>query len=247
MQNPQTPNPENPQVAGQLSQAIGSLMKTIGKNAPNSDSTPTPSTKNSEITTSPAGRSLKIGMPDSTPGLATLRNLASDKAADSETIDRSLVAFLKQVCGSQIALTDKFNSEYDIVGTDIVFAAPLSDELLTVVDRFTRPAQGGTVAAEITRLRTMTGRRQESGADLEMLIGAMTEELMEFPYDVVRNSCREWARKNIFFPTLKEIRDECVKAARVRLALRKALAKHGQCKEGATLLLDARNADRKRD
>ncbi len=65
----------------------------------------------------------------------------------------------------------------------------------------------------------MTAKRKEGEFDLELSIGAITEELCEYPEDIVRTVCREWARTNTFFPVLKELLDECNKLMELRKSL----------------------------
>jgi hypothetical protein len=62
---------------------------------------------------------------------------------------------------------------------------------------------------EVTRLRTLTAKRAEGEFDLELSVGAITEELAVYPEDIVVDVCRNWARNNKWFPTLSELIAEC--------------------------------------
>ena len=80
---------------------------------------------------------------------------------------------------------------------------------MKAIEHYTRTSRGDVTAMEVTRLRSLTAKRKEGEFDLELSIGALTEELCGYPEDVVRTVCREWARNNKFFPVLKELIDAC--------------------------------------
>lgn len=98
---------------------------------------------------------------------------------------------------------------------------------LIAVACLVEPAPGDFVATEVTRLKTLTAQRKEAEFDMELSIGALTEELMVYPKDVVRTVCRDWARNSKWFPTLSDLIAECEHLMKLRIAImRLTQAKH---------------------
>lgn len=194
-----TPNAEN----------LGSILENLEKN--------------SETTTSAKPANSLIGTGLSSPGLGTLRNLAATKP-DAEATNRQLLASLKLDLGSQIECVETTNKDYEITGYKIGLKAPLSEGWLKAIEFYNQPARGDLVAYEVTRLRNLTAKRKEGDFDLEMSLQAISEELRDYPEDVVQTICRDWARKNIFFPVLKELIDKCESL----MILRRALLAHAK-------------------
>lgn len=93
-----------------------------------------------------------------------------------------------------------------------------------MLEDINRPANGRNVAAEVTRLRMLTAKRAEGEDEMELSIGAITEELQPYPEDIVRTVCRDWARENKWFPTLSELIAECDALHKPRLKLLNAVS-----------------------
>ena len=72
-------------------------------------------------------------------------------------------------------------------------------------------------------LDSLTASRQRDQTDLKLMIGALSEELTEFPPDVVRTALRKWAKSSKWWPTLAEIREECLWRVERRRELLKSL------------------------
>lgn len=188
------------------------------QNAQPSDSTPTPSPKNLQTTTSAKPANLPIGIEHSSRGLETLRSLAQSKP-NAETVNRQLLESLRQDLGSRLVIKERFNKDYELISVAASISGSVDPKWLSALEYYTAPSKGDAVAMEVTRLRTLTAKRKEGEFDLELSIGAITEELIEYPRDIVRHVCREWARNNKFFPVLKELLDECKKLNAPRKAL----------------------------
>lgn len=193
------------------------------KNAETLDSILTNLGRNSDTTTPPKTANLPIGTGLSSLGLATLRTFAQNKP-DAEAINKQLLASLKSDFGSQIACVATTNKDYEVTGYQISLKTPLSEPWLKAIEYYNQPARGDLVAFEVTRLRSLTAKRKEGEFDMELSIEAITEELRDYPEDVVRTVCRDWARKNVFFPVLKELIDRCESL----MVLRRALLNQGK-------------------
>lgn len=184
------------------------------QNAKNLDSMPTNSPMNQTVSsTTISQREIpsQIGTGLSGRGLEMLRSLVqpTGNPLDARTLNSKILASLKQDFGSHLVTKDRVNGEYEVIGTDVTLSVAASENWIKALEYYNRPAKGEDVAMEVTRLRTLTAKRKEGEFDLELSIGALTEELCIFPSDIVRTACREWARNNKFFPVLKEILDEC--------------------------------------
>lgn len=199
-------------------------MNNINQNAKNLASTPINSpmisTDLSTTTEANAANSL-TGTGLSSPGLAMLRSLtqAQNQMPDANKINNQLLASLKLDLGWRLVTKNRLNADYEAVSTEIKITGSVSDAWMKAIEYYTKPSSGEMVAMEVTRLRTLTAKRKEGEFDLELSIGAITEELRDFPQDIVRTTCREWARNNKFFPVLKELLDECKKFMQLRQAI----------------------------
>ena len=79
------------------------------------------------------------------------------------------------------------------------------------------------VMSELLRLAAVTKSRAESEEDQAFRFAAFRDELAEFPEDVIRTAMRKIARREIFFPSLSELRDQCQREFRHRKLLAAAL------------------------
>lgn len=103
-------------------------------------------------------------------------------------------------------------------------AAMLSRSIATA-DLANEPAPKAMIVFELGRLRAMTKAKAEDQQSTEFLLACYTEDMREYPADVVREACRKWARTEKFFPAwteLKDVLDALVgKRRRLRDALRR--------------------------
>lgn len=197
----------------------------IEQNAKPSASTQTNSPRNSPTTTSPEPANSPTGIELSGRGLATLRNfLQNEKTPNSAALNRQILASLKSDCGSRLVIKTRCDSDYNAIDEDIAITGKIPEKWRDALEYITRPANGRTVAAEVTRLRTLTAKRAEGEFDMELSIGAITEELQPYPEDIVRTVCRDWARENKWFPTLSELIAECDALHMPRLKLLNAVS-----------------------
>jgi len=182
-------------------------------------------TMGSGTTTMLAPPSLPTGTVPSSCGLATLRDLVQSPEArlDAHTINSQLQASLKQDFGSRLAIRGEYGPDFDCRSVSASVTGGVDRRWVIALERLTAPSRGDRVAAEVTRLRSLTIKRKESETDLELSIGAFTEELCAYPFDIVRTVCRSWARNNKFFPALCEVISECEELMRPRRAYLQAL------------------------
>jgi hypothetical protein len=88
------------------------------------------------------------------------------------------------------------------------------------------PAPARTVMAELLRLAAVTKSRSESEDDQAFRFAALRDELAEFPEDVVRAVARKIARRETFFPSLAELREQCHREFRHRRLLASAFERN---------------------
>lgn len=68
--------------------------------------------------------------------------------------------------------------------------------------------------AELVRMRTAgLKQRREADQDIDATLALLAEELGGYSAEVVRGACREWARANVWWPSLAELRRECEERA----------------------------------
>lgn len=60
-------------------------------------------------------------------------------------------------------------------------------------------------------------------ADLNAMAAVYSEDLEEFPLDIIAAACRSWRRSEKFFPRIAELRAECWRVGQDRLIRKSAL------------------------
>lgn len=179
--------------------SIGNPTPEIATSPNRSASTPTRSETSSAATgalspaakpSSSTGRSLSKTDAESLLGAAL-------RGQDARETDRLMIHFLSELLGSKPQENRKpmYNSEY---GYDEKFIGytipPITKEQKQIAVRMVEfasvPAAIDIIAAELSRLRVMTRKRQD--ASDELLVGAYTDELRRYPPDVVRGALRAW-------------------------------------------------------
>ena len=88
------------------------------------------------------------------------------------------------------------------------------------------PAKASFVRMELARLRASTKSRVQPGDDLAMILQVLAEECQDYPSDVVQHALRGWAKREMWFPSLAELRAELQRHGKRRLALLECL-NHG--------------------
>lgn len=197
-------------------------MISTAQNARNSDLTPMPSPTTQTVLLTDISRSETGSLTGTEPsghGLETLRNLAKTNL-NAREINWEITASLKQDFGSRLVIKELFDKGFEtVIGHNILLTGASDESWIKALEYYTKPSRGDVTAMEVTRLRSLTAKRKEGEFDLELSIGALTEELCVYPEDIVRTVCRDWARNNKFFPVLKELMDECEKLFDLRYSV----------------------------
>jgi len=150
--------------------------------------------------------------------------------SDPLKTDAALRATCEQQLGQPLVLrTREFfgphGYDYETLGYDL--ARPVEVERLHAAQQLVaaalRPTPPMVVIEELARLRRLTKSRAEDETDREATYVALAEELSEFPPDVVRGALRKIARRETFFPSLAELRDQCQRDFRKRRLIARAV------------------------
>ena len=201
--------------------SIGSLTQPI-VNSPESLVSTLERSQTSSATTgrpSPAARPpASIGTPPSaTPAAITPPGLVAT-GADAELTDRLLLASLPPSVARSLTPTMRtwddpvHGFDYQITGYSLAEPLPSPADIDTarqMVEAAMQPAPAKSVAAELARLAAVTKSRADPEDDQTLRFAAFREELAEFPRDVITTALRKIARRETFFPSLAEIRDQC--------------------------------------
>lgn len=120
------------------------------------------------------------------------------------------------------SLKERLSGEYDLIGFDLLrpLVAGEAETVLGWLDEIDRPASHAELVQEITRCLMLTRAAKQDQQDQTLRLAALAQELKAFPGDVVIAALRQWSRRERWWPTLAELRDECQKAMRVRKSLR---------------------------
>lgn len=86
---------------------------------------------------------------------------------------------------------------------------PLPTSLRPLLEEANKPSPPVKITPEVARCLSLTTSRARDQVDLKLMIGALSEELAQFPFDVVKASLRGWSQREKWWPTLAELREEC--------------------------------------
>lgn len=86
-----------------------------------------------------------------------------------------------------------------------------------------RRCDSKTIASELTRMRVLTKARELSNDDASATVAAYAEELSRYPADIVRAACRGWSKREPWWPSWAELKEELTRHARRRKALAEVL------------------------
>ena len=215
---------------------IGSLISKIASTPSTEASTPTRSLPPSETSGTPRPvptPASSIGMQHGETGAGTNLPAALTKwlaGSDPAETDENLLATCGQQLGQPLVLQTReiFGPDgYDYEVTGYLLAWPIEGSRLQAAQQVIlstlQPAPPRLVVEELARLRRLTKSRAEDETDREATYVALAEELSEFPPDVVRGALRQIARRETFFPSLAELRDQCQRDFRKRRLIARAV------------------------
>lgn len=219
------------------SRSIGSLASKIASSPEalaSSLETLPPSSATSGVRSLAPRPSSSTGRQLSATGAESLPSVAEAIAlADPQALDLAIVRSLPPSIGSALRAIHRdiidpvYGWDTEFVGYELPRAGVVPAELMQarqMVGLHLKPAAGGLIKQELARLRVSTKSRSESADDLVMGFQVMAEECSEYPADVVVWALRGWARSEVFYPSLSEIRDRLQRGARRRKALMAVLA-----------------------
>lgn len=185
---------------------------------------PTGGTQRQELTPSSSiGRQLSVLGAE---GRETIQGAI--RSRDSDQIESALYRSLKRELMS--SLQSVAGPDYELVGYNLIgpIDAVSLAALLRMAEEITKPGGEAIVIESAMRCLTVTKSREADALDLRAMIAIFADDLAEFPEDVVRTAFRKWARREKWWPSLSEIREECHRATRWRHSLRLALEGHAR-------------------
>jgi hypothetical protein len=145
-------------------------------------------------------------------------------------VDASLEALLPPsvMLGLHAKIVPKVDPEYgfDEILMGYAFAgAPDSDieSAKEILDALNTPCPENIAEEAVGRMRARTIRRAEDQMDMMLTIAVFSEDVANYPADVVIDGCRSWASQNKYFPSWSELKDMLDWRVRKRRLMREAL------------------------
>lgn len=185
-------------------------------------------------TTSARGVCLPTSVPpgsDGLSGLATMSLVEALATREAGKVERSLMASLPSCVNTALSehlaegsylgpygfnpVTDSFEIERSVEPADLMAAIALVGETL-------KPAPSRVISDELARLRMATVSRDQAPS-IEIMLDVYADELAEYPVDIVVDGCRSWSRREKFWPSVAELREQMDRLVLRRRRLRDAL------------------------
>jgi hypothetical protein len=126
---------------------------------------------------------------------------------------------------------DLYVMAYDVPAAVDAAAAVEAQTFAAALRQTCRPLDEQDILIELGKLRVKVARRAEEGADMQLLLEAYTEELRDYPADIVLEVLRLWPSLSKWWPALEELKQPLGWRVRQRtgfLAALEAVAKRGQ-------------------
>lgn len=186
-------------------------------------------------TTMPRGTSLPTITRHGERGCATLPSSSLEAVAAGmhpDSLDRAIAASLPPSLASicrrveEAYIDPVYGFDTRFVGYQLFGRADMAEleAGCELVERYLMPAPVATIKTELARLRASTKARLEADGDLSMTFQVLAEECAEYPADVMAWVLRSWAKREVFFPSLAELRDRLQQATKARRSLLGALS-----------------------
>lgn len=214
----------------------GSLTERIAGSLLPLGSTPSASASTSATTGLPAPvrkASSSIGRPRGATGVAVRRSVSELlDGSDPQATDQALLAGLRRLIGESMRPLEReridpvYGYEVEVVGyrweaTPLEPALTAARELIVQATVPMAPAQ---LKGEIARLKASTKARAEQADEVTLTMAVLAEECALWPADVVRSALRGYARRETWFPSLAELRDQLQRHGRNRRLLAQAMS-----------------------
>lgn len=150
---------------------------------------------------------------------------------DPYRTDKALVASLPPSIGSRLTtLTRTWNDptygyDFEVVGYQLAPGAPDDDLAVAreMVDHCLQPGSESAIKSALALLRVSTKSRAEVEDDLALGQQVFADELAKYPADVAWSAVLKLARREKFYPSLSELRDQLQREGKMRQALAKTL------------------------
>lgn len=220
------------------SRTIGSLASGIVSSLVQRDGAMSGSTGRghaSETFTSARAISLPTTRQRGEPGSAMQPALSLDAIMaqdDPEATDRHILRLLPPSVASALRtatrdfIDERYGYDFEIVGYSLDASLVAEDDRQEgerLLGYAMAPASVQVIQEALARLRAGTKARSEAVGDLAMTMQVLAEECAEYPPDVVRSACRRWMRRERWFPSVAELRDEMQRLARHREMIERAI------------------------
>lgn len=167
-------------------------------------------------------------------GVAVMSKLQHLELMDPRETDRLVEASLPPAVVSGLSERVRewgdpvYGFDYEFVGFE--FGGAPEEDIAAAMDILDRanarcPIEIAEKAVQTLRIRTV--RRFEDVDDMVAVIAVYSEDLSEYPADVVIDACRSWARQSKWFPAWVELQELCDLMIRRRRAMRDAVSGNG--------------------
>ncbi len=202
----------------QIGDHLPKIVRMPSNSASTQNAQPTTSATTGQQSLARMGEN-SIGREPGVSGAVALLTTAL-REGDADRVNANLKASLPP--GLRSRLDTLLTTDFELEGFKLT--GPVAEQDLaqarSLLATLTAPSTGAFVAQEVSRCLTGTKSRERDQTDLRALIEILTEDLMEFPPDIVKTALRKWAQRETWWPSQAEIRAEC----QWRMKSRRALA-----------------------
>jgi uncharacterized protein YdaU (DUF1376 family) len=182
-----------------------------------------------QIITPLAGRDSPIS---AQPGGAGLSASAISSLVDGANLQALLPPSLRAACRSRLVRRlmdedEEYGPDYEVAEFELVGVIDEAELAAgrAIVAAALQPSAEAVVARELTRLRFATASREFNTADMAMIAAVYAETLSTYPEDIVVKICRDWPRRQKFWPALAELVEPAERLLVERRSLAEALAR----------------------
>ena len=125
--------------------------------------------------------------------------------APSQTIDQELETYLPQ--SVQQALASQVDRDYNLTGYQMTKEVTKQDKdtAIKMLQKALEPLPANTILQELTRLKLKTMARNMTTEELSLQLAVYTDELGQYPADIVVKVLRDWPKQSKWWPTWHEL------------------------------------------
>ena len=225
------------QIGDPAKRALASLSQRDAMTSGSSERGP-----GAEIITSARGMSSPTLTPLGAHGSETLPALSRRisellAGSDPEATDEAILRSLPPSIASSLSPVERtfidpvYGYDFELEGYKLQ-AQPIAEDDLkaahSLLQRCLSAPSPQVIKTALAKLRAATRSRAEDEGDLAMTMQVLGDECAEYPPDVVRAACLRWMRREKWFPSLSELRDEMQRLVRRRQLIAEALHPRGE-------------------